>query len=460
MVTMISSDTANIISTTESLCPHCFKKIIAHRVQQHDNIYLVKECPEHGFFKTIIWRGTPPFQSWSRPKVPTKPQVAFTQVEKGCPYDCGLCTEHRQHTCTALLEVTNRCNLKCSFCFASAGEQVMVEPNLKTIGFWYRRLLEAGGPYNVQLSGGEPTVRDDLPQIVALGKELGFNFIQINTNGLRLTDKKYVKELKQAGLSSIFLQFDGTEEAIYKKLRGRPLLEQKIAAIDNCASENIGVVLVPTLVPGVNTHNIADMIKWALSYIPTVRGIHFQPVSYFGRYPEAPADQQRITIPEVINKICEQTDGIIKIENFLPPGCENALCSFHGNFVLMPDGKLTAWSKHQGSCCSSVELAEEGSRKARNFVSRYWSHPQIKIAAQPANTNIDFGGWDVFLQRVKTHSFTISGMAFQDVWNVDLERVRDCCIHVINPAGNIIPFCMYNITNSEGKSLYRQGHRT
>lgn len=452
---MTSKETGQLISATESLCPHCFKKIAAHRVQRQDNIYLVKECPEHGSFETIIWRGTPTFQSWSRPKVPTKPKVAFTQVDKGCPYDCGLCIEHRQHTCTALLEVSNRCNLNCSFCFASSEQQGGPDPDLKTIEYWYQRLLEAGGPYNIQLSGGEPTVRDDLPQIVALGKGLGFNFIQVNTNGLRLAaDKGYVRELKQAGLSSVYLQFDGTEESIYTQLRGRPLLEHKVAAIANCAEEDIGVVLVPTLVPGVNTHNIGAMIKWALDYIPTVRGIHFQPVSYFGRYPVAPEDGQRITIPEVITGIVNQTDGMIKIEHFLPPGCENALCSFHGNFVLMPDGQLTAWSKRQSSCCSTVELAEEGSRKARNFVARYWSSPQIKISIEQS-TNIDFGGWDVFLQRVKSHSFTISGMAFQDAWNVDLQRVQDCCIHVVSAEGNLIPFCMYNITNDQGQSLYR-----
>nr|WP_207754947.1 radical SAM (seleno)protein TrsS [Desulforadius tongensis] len=438
------------------MCPECLKKIPAVRVARGDRVYLEKSCPEHGFFQTLIWRGKPDFQSWTRPKIPTAPKVCFTEVERGCPFDCGLCARHRQHTCTALLEVTQRCNLKCTFCFADSGTGMSSDPDLEVIRGWYQRLLDAGGPYNIQLSGGEPTVRGDLPRIVALGREMGFNFIQLNTNGLRLAeDPGYVQELKKAGLNSVFLQFDGTEEAIYRKLRGSDLLSQKIAAIENCAAQNIGIVLVPTLVPGVNTHNIGEIIKFALKYLPAVRGVHFQPVSYFGRYPKPPTDEQRITIPEVITQIVKQTAGMIKEEHFRPPGCENALCSFHGNFVLMPGGKLKCWTKHQPGCCGSVELAEEGSQKARSFVSKYWGFPQVEVNTKCAGLD----GWDIFLQRVRTHSFTISGMAFQDVWNLDLERVRDCCIHVVNPEGNIIPFCAYNLTDREGRSLYRSGRR-
>jgi hypothetical protein len=447
---MINNE-GKIIGTTESLCPHCLQKLTAHKVLRGQAVYLEKTCPEHGFFQVILWRGLPEYQSWSRPKIPSTPKVCFTEVDKGCPFDCGLCADHRQHTCTALLEVTFRCNLNCTFCFADASPSQQNDPDLTVIKGWYQRLLDAGGPYNVQISGGEPTVREDLVQIVAIGRQMGFNFIQLNTNGIRLADKNYVKELREAGLASVFLQFDGTKDDIYQALRGRNLLAQKITAIENCIAENIGVVLVPTLVPGVNTDNIGDIIRFAIEYAPGIRGVHFQPVSYFGRYPEPPKDEQRITIPEVINSICEQTAGMTESDNFLPPGCENALCSFHGNFVIMPDSKLMCWSKNKTSCCSNnIEVAAEGSRKSRQFVSKYWSAPEVKITKE-----IDFGGWGVFLQRIKTHSFTISGMAFQDVWNIDLERVRDCCIHIVSPKGNIVPFCAYNLTDSNGNSLYR-----
>ena len=443
------------LSQTERVCPICLTKIPAQKVMRGEDVFLVKECPEHGTTETILWKGCPDYQSWVRPKIPSQPKACFTEISKGCPYDCGLCPDHRQHSCTVLLEITQRCNLGCNFCFADAGASPMDDPSLEVIKGWYEKLLKGGGPFNIQLSGGEPTLRDDLPEIIALGKSLGFNFIQVNTNGLRFAeDSSFVERCKAAGLSSIFLQFDGTTDEIYRALRGKPIFRQKELAIENCARNNIGVVLVPTLVPGVNVENIGAIIQYGLSHLPAVRGVHFQPVSYFGRYPEQPADSARITIPEVIQELARQSNGQIRPDSFKPPGCENALCSFHGNFVLMPGGELRPWTKHE-SCCGTPEKAEVGAAKARNFVAKYWSAPEVKTTVKGIG-GTDFSIWDSFLERTKTHSFSISGMAFQDAWNLDLDRLRDCCIHVMSPEEKLIPFCAYNLTNSHGQSLYRK----
>ncbi|MBZ0304964.1 MAG: radical SAM protein, partial [Anaerolineae bacterium] len=324
-------DEEQVISATQSICPVCLIRIPALCVRLNGEVYLRKTCPEHGSFQTIIWRGKPEYTEWNRPKLPAYPTHPFTSVQDGCPFDCGLCPDHRQQTCTALLEITQRCDLRCSFCFANAGTHPTPDPDPGMIESWYHRLLESNGPCNIQLSGGEPTMRDDLPEIIALGQSLGFGFIQLNTHGLRLAQEPgYAKKLKQAGLSSIFLQFDGTHDEIFKKIRGVNLLDRKQAAIRNCAENDLGVVLVPTLISGVNTSDIGNIIRFALEYFPTVRGVHFQPVSYFGRYPTPPSDKDRFTIPEVIQAVELQTNGLIKAENLTTSGCENALCSLHG----------------------------------------------------------------------------------------------------------------------------------
>lgn len=461
-------DGERVLSTTESVCPECLVRIPARRVMRDGDVYLSKTCPEHGQFQVVVWRGEPDYLSWVRHKIPAYPQNPFTAVERGCPFDCGLCPEHRQHTCTALLEVTQRCDLSCAFCFARSGSAAGPDPDLDVIEGWYRRLLDAGGPFNVQLSGGEPCVRDDLPDIVALGRSLGFDFIQVNTNGLRFVrDPNYARRLRDAGLASVFLQFDGTENRIYESLRGRRLLADKCAAIERCAEHGLGVILVPTLVPGVNTDNVGDIVLFALEQLPAVRGVHFQPLSYFGRYPHSPQDGDRVTIPEVIRALEEQTEGLVSRQTFKPSGCENATCSFHGNFVLMPDGSLQSWTQHraESSCCCQPEPAEEGAARTREFTARYWSHPQAgKPAAEanpaPPGQGPSLGGWDVLLARARTHTFTISGMAFQDAWTLDLERLRDCCIHTVSPEGSIIPFCAYNLTSCRGHGLYRRAADT
>ncbi len=241
------------LDKTRSLCPVCLRRIPAQRTSAGERVYLVKTCPDHGSFKTLIWDGYPAFQSWKRPKIPTTPPATPRSMEAGCPFDCGLCPDHRQRSCTILLEVTRRCNLSCSFCYADAGGDP-TDPDLKTIQGWYQSAADAGDRCNIQLSGGEPTLRNDLPEIVAMGRKYGFSFIQLNTNGIRLAkDTTFLRNLKAAGLDSIFLQFDGLTLQTHEKIRGRNLVDEKLATVSACGDHDIGVVLVPTLVPGSNT---------------------------------------------------------------------------------------------------------------------------------------------------------------------------------------------------------------
>ncbi len=448
-----------MLATTESVCPECLRRIPAVRVACGDSIYLDKTCPEHGHFRTRIWQGEPAYHAWARPKPPSQPPVCATKEERGCPFDCGLCPEHRQHTCCVLLEVTQRCNLGCPVCFASSRNKGD-DPDISVIEGWYRMLLASGGPYNIQLSGGEPTMRDDLPRIIALGRSLGFNFMQLNTNGLRLAeDDTYVKSLKAAGLDCVFLQFDGTKDAIYEQMRGAPLLAKKMTAIRRCAEGGLGVVLTPTLAPGVNTDNIGAILQFAIDNMPAVRGVHFQPVSYFGRYPQPPADGSRLTIPEVIREIERQTGGRMKAADFHPPGGENAYCSFNGNFVLMPDGQLKSRGQAQGGkCCSSPVGNGAGAANARDFVARQWAAASgTGETACCAGTAGDAtkDSFDEFLERITIYTLAVSGMAFQDAWSLDLERLKECFIHIVSQDGKLIPFCAYNLTSSRGQALYR-----
>lgn len=458
------SQMTEVLHVTESLCPVCLKKIEAKHVLENEDIYLKKTCDEHGDFSSIIWRGEhkPDYFSWKKNKVWSHPKKCLSEVEKGCPFDCGLCSDHRQDTCCVLLEVTERCNLKCSFCFADSGKTAP-DPSFGMIKWWLKHLVEMGRPF-IHLSGGEPTVRDDLPEIIAMAKEMGFPYIQLNTNGMRLAeDLEYVKTLKEAGLSSVFMQFDGTKDEIYRKLRGRDLLEEKTQAIKNCADHDLGVVLVPTLVPGVNADQIGEIINFGLVRIPHVRGVHFQPVSYFGRYPEMPLDSQRITLPEVIREIEGQTGGLFKIEYFASSGCDHSRCGFHGDFLMMPDGTVQSLTPQndQACCCGSKDMNTSAVEKNRSFVARRWVKNSTNNQNQ-AGSNDVADDFDCFIQLVKSRSFTITAMAFQDCWNIDLERVRECSLHVLNPDGKIIPFCAYNLSSSQGKNLYRGngGHKS
>ncbi|MUM76755.1 radical SAM protein [Pseudodesulfovibrio sp. F-1] len=448
-----------------SVCPICLAPIPAwHETLENDtggsDTYLIKECPEHGSFRTMVWRGPPDFADWSRPKIPSQPKAPSTPVDKGCPLDCGLCAAHRQHTCTAVLDVTARCNLGCPVCFASSGADALPDLSPTVIGSLLDSIAKASGFCNIQFSGGEPTTRDDLPDLIRLARRKGFSFIQLNTNGLRIgSEPGYAAALARAGLDSVFFQFDGMDNDIYTALRGSPLLERKLAAIDSLAQAGIGVVLVPTVVPGVNDRALGAIIRFAAANSPAVRGVHFQPISYFGRFPRSPADEQRITLPEVMRQLQAQTDGALQVSDFLAPGCEHSHCSFHANYIVTGNGGLARLSA-KSACCAPPEPsrphptsprpASEGADKAKAFVRRQWSSPDM---GQPsAQAGDDF---DRFIARASTHTLAVSAMAFQDCWTMDLERLKGCCIHAVSPDGRLIPFCAYNLTSMDGTTLYR-----
>ena len=417
----------HVFRETRSVCPVCLKNLPALLSRREDGtICLEKTCPEHGSFSVPVWHGKRDIEQWL---LDTPPLRADTGL--GCPERCGLCAEHESGTCCALLEVTKRCNLHCRFCFADGGD-TCVEPTAEELKDDISEIaFRCGGPL-LQLSGGEPTLRDDLPELVRYAKEAGCRYVQLNTNGIRLArEPDYAARLRDAGLDIVFLQFDGTEEAIFETLRGAPLLETKLEAIRVCASLRLGVTLVPTVVRGVNDHNLGELIRLAGSLVPGVRGVHFQPVSWFGRYPGAPRAEDRYTLDDLMADISEQTG--IPIESFMPSRCDHPLCGFHAGFLVEPDGALRSLSSITHS-----SHARACARDNREYVARHWRRaPEEPEPKSDFSREMDF---DTFLYRLRHQSLTLSAMAFQDAMNLNLERLHRCSLHVYD-RGSIKPFC-------------------
>ena len=436
------------IGKTISVCPVCLARIPAAKTLGADgSIYLEKKCWEHGPFRTLIWEGDlESYVNWSMgdSSTPVTP-VRAKEAEKGCPNDCGLCQNHERDGCCVLLELTNRCNLRCPVCFANAGAQASHDLSLEEIGKQYDLLMAHGGPFNIQLSGGEPTLREDLDSIIALGREKGFSFFQLNTNGLRIAEEPgYGEHLKKAGVSVVFLQFDGLDDEIYRVLRGAALTDRKLRAIEACKAVGLPVVLVPTVAPGVNDQALGEILRFALRHAPHVRGVHIQPISYFGRCGlEAP--ERRLTIPAVLRRIEEQTGGLMKASDFGGGGAESPYCSFHASYLRKSDGSLKALPRRRSQCCCVR------SSDARDYVSQQWSGK-----AAHCDGDSDTASLDAFLQQTVENTFTVSGMVFQDAWNLDLDRLRRCYICEVDTQRGMIPFCAYNLTDIHGKALYRK----
>ncbi len=421
-----------------------------------------KHCQAHGSFDTVLWRGLRDWQEWRGDIEPPGEGECLR-----CGNCRGLCPEHKRSTCCTLLEVTSRCNMNCAFCFA--GDCLEPDPSLEQVKAWIFDLTVPGKTF-LQLSGGEPTVRDDLPDIVTFAKKCGCRYIQLNSNGLRLAeDEDYVRRLAEAGLSFVFLQFDGITDEVYTALRKRPLLSVKERAIDNCGKYGIGVTLVPVIVPGVNEHQIGDIIRYGIRWSPVVRGVHFQPVSYFGRIPALPEDQDRFTLDELLDAVVRQSGGLVQENNLIPSCCDHPMCGFHGDFVTLPDRTLMALTAKRQTCgcCGPEEPGFDPAEKNREFIGRRWNSGKEALLAgaasrsapteqdggftasdeggKDASVKEDYTDMDVFLKRVREYGFTLTSMDFQDAGNLDFERLRQCSLHVYR-RGRWIPFCAAYMT--------------
>lgn len=459
-----------MLGTAQSLCPVCLKPLEGRYESEKGAVFLTKTCKEHGAFITAIADSEDDYLRWTANlSINIPPKKAITEGAPGsCPLHCGTCQEHLQTACCVLIDVTERCNQHCPYCFAKAETDGSAfngpgEPTLKEISRKYDLLLELGEerPFNIQLSGGEPTVRDDLPEIIRMGKEKGFEFIQINTNGRRIAmEEEYAQILKHAGASVAFLQFDGTDDTIYQALRGEPLFAMKKKAVENCRKAGLPVTLVPTVVRGVNLNNIGDMMNYLLENVDVVKGIHFQPVSFFGRHPGN--GNNRVTMFDIMKELERQTKGAFSAKDCYPITTGHPLCCFQSSYQKQKDGTVKSLinysTKTEGLSCCEAKDPLEIIKKDRDFVLNKWN---MQDPAREGHCCSDTGtegcctgeesksmDFDQFLNELRRNMFSVSCMAFMDSSNLDAERLKRCRVQVLSPDDRLIPFCAYN-------SIYR-----
>ncbi len=474
---------------TVSLCPECMQNIPATVKEEDGNVVMVKKCPEHGEFWDIYWSDVDLFNKASQWFMHGRLDNPRMQTKKGCPQDCGLCSNHKSHTALALLDVTNRCNLKCPICFANANAAgYIVEPSLEEIRKALQTVRE-NSPVPcpaIQFAGGEPTVRKDLPEIIRIAKELGFPHVEVASNGIRLAkDPSYAATLVEAGISTVYLQFDGVTPEPYVVARGRDLLPIKMKAIENCRKGNLNsIVLVPTVVRGVNDHQIGDIIQFAIENIDIVRGIVFQPVAFTGRIEKEKLREQRITIPDVIRLAGEQLEGKFeKDRDWFPcttmafmarmveyytgnPGVEFSTsphCGYATYVFVDEDGEdwhpLGEWMNLNGFLGTIKKITENlcaGGRWNR-FKARMRAIGLLRFVKKRGLLRKLIGGilksGDYSaLRDYSQRSLLISSMHFMDPYNFDINRCSRCCIHYVTidqGVPRIIPFCTMNSIHRE-----------
>ena len=462
----------------KSVCPACYqegkiKKIDAKIVEEDGKVYITKECDIHGPFKDIYFSDANLYKKWMKYTVTGSlaPDVKTKIFDEPALYD-----EHKSQSVLTNLLVTNRCDLRCSYCFMNAGASGRVyEPTMDQLRdlMIQARNERPMGSKALQITGGEPTIRDDLLDIVIMAKELGFTHVQVNTNGIKLADDpKYCKELKDATVNTVYMSFDGVTKET------NPWIEKNKKAIENLRKVNLKVVLVPCLIGDKNLHETGKIVQFALDNMDIIRGVNFQPVSFCGRInklSDEKRERQRVDYVMMMEAIEKEFNGKISRDDFYPvpfvfpiskliellkgetqveftahPGCGGA------TYIFVDEGKpipitrfinvegllefIDKESKIRGPL-KKLRIASAFLKNIDNFV--FYDKAPKGFNLKKLLKDVAIGGSYDTLRGFHYNSLFVGSMWFQDVYNLNIDRLERCVIHYTTLEG-IVPFCSYN----------------
>lgn len=439
---------------TTSLCETCLEPVPAKIIIEDEQVHYLKRCRTHGVQKTLIsddlayWRSQ---KDWLKPG--DRPLHAQTRTEAGCPFDCGLCPDHEQHSCLAIIEINSACNLACPVCFADAEDLRGAHRSLETIERMLDALVESEGePDLVQLSGGEPTLHPRFFDILDAVKRRPIRHVMINTNGIRIAqDEAFVARLATyAPRLEVYLQFDSLDDAATVNLRGARLGRIRQNALEALERVGLSTTLVAVVKRGVNDHEIADIVRHALTW-SCVRGVTFQPVQDAGRNEGFDGKANRMLLTQIRREVAKAE--VFAVEDMIPLPCN-------------PDQICIGYGLRDGASVTPITslLPRELILQGPNTIS-YEAYPALRqgvldllsLATTQCNTEEKLAGVLCCLPQAMVpadlsyaNSFRVVILQFLDRYNFDLATVKRSCVHFVTPEGQIIPFDTYN-------SFYRPG---
>ncbi|WP_111308837.1 radical SAM protein [Confluentibacter sediminis] len=441
---------------TLSLCPECLKRVDAKIVFEDGKVYMLKRCNEHGHSKVLIADDIEYYKNIRNYNKPSETPYTFnTQTHYGCPYDCGLCPDHEQHSCLSIVEVTDRCNLTCPTCYAGSSPTYGRHRTLDEI----KKMLDTivkneKEPDVVQISGGEPTIHPQFFEILDYAKTLPIRHLMLNTNGIKIAkDAAFAEKLKTyAPDFEIYLQFDSFEDRVLRELRGADLSDIRMKALEHLNALNLSTTLVVTLQKGLNDHEIGKIIDFALKQ-KCVRGVTFQPTQIAGRLEHFNPETDRMTLTEVRRKILEQTQ-IFNPDDLLPVPCNpDALVM---GYALKLGGEVFPLTRYINpndllDNSKNTIVYEQDEMLHGKMIELFSTGNSVEVAEENLKSimcclpNIDAPnlGYD--------NLFRIIIMQFIDAYNFDVRAIKKSCVHIVDKDYKIIPFETMNLFYRDDK---------
>jgi len=441
-----------VLGLTQSICPRCGVVLDAQLVVRDGRVVLTRSCPDHGRFTAVVYGDAERYLQIQRFDKPgEEPLERQTEVAHGCPHDCGICPEHAQHTCLGIIEVNTACNLDCPICFAESGtgpQEHGYSLTLEQVESMLDAFVRAEGePESVQLSGGEPSIHPQILEMLAAAKSRGIPLVMLNTNGIRLArDPRFAPAMAELGVH-VYLQFDGFDEQTQVAIRGKPLTEEKLRALDRCAEAGVSVSLAAAVERGVNEHEVGEIVRFGIEH-PAVTGVFFQPVTHSGRFRLVADPLDKLTNSDVIEAISEQLPEWFRTDDFVPvpccsPSCRSATFALYDGSDLVPLPRLVEVEQYLDYVTNRALPDPE----VRTALEGLWS-AKAAGGSEPVAERLDCiacaTAMPSELREVAARGFMIVVQDFQDPYTLDVQKLRKCCVSEIAPDGRLIPFCAYN----------------
>jgi hypothetical protein len=437
------------LGQTTSLCETCFALVPAKIIAEGNDVFFLKRCREHGVMKTLIsddlayWKAQ---KDWLKPG--DRPLGVQTRTEHGCPWDCGLCPDHEQHSCLAIIEVNEACNLTCPVCFALSSTHRDAHRPLAEIERMLDFLVASEGePDLVQFSGGEPTLHPQFFDILASARRRPIRHLMINTNGLRIARETGFAERLAEFMPrfEVYLQFDSLQRDALMELRGADLVRIRSQALEALERNSISTTLVVTLKKGVNDGEIADIVRHALKW-RCVRGVTFQPIQDAGRNEGFDPKAHRIVLTEVRRRIAEA--GVFALEDLIPLPCNpDQICIGYGlrnGETVAPVTALLPREMFVAAAPNTVTFEAFPALRARVFDLLSLSTTQADTSDKLAALLCCLPEAVVPDSLAYENTFRVVISQFLDRYNFDLGTVKRSCVHFVQPDGRIIPFDTFN----------------
>jgi uncharacterized radical SAM superfamily Fe-S cluster-containing enzyme len=452
------------LTTTVSLCRTCGRRLPAKVCAEDGGVWMHKECPEHGPQSVRVWSDVASYLALGRyHRAGSMPMEFATAMDRGCPDSCGLCPEHEQHVCLPIIEITDHCDLACPVCLVNnRGRFHLTRGQVAGI---LDRLIAAEGRLDiVNLSGGEPTMNPDFRGIVEeclARKEI--LYVSVSTNGLRLARDRELLEFLAARGVVVSLQFDGSDDEVYRALRGRALADEKGRLLDAATELSAPMSLTMTVVRGVNESRVEEAVR-LLFERDNLRSVMFQPVAYTGGASALARPAETLTIPDVIRALDGAAGGQVAADDFSPLPCSHPACFALAFYLRTDDGRHLPIKRFvqidryldmvQNRAIFGTDA--ESFEAARDAVYDLWSGPAALVpdsekALSAARRLLDSAA--CARRGACSPAATVAAAKsiksifihhFMDRDTFDLARARKCCNVYPLADGRMMPACVYN----------------